>query len=141
MFTSSAWKRLTGRGKLDSATRGVDKKGAVAAQGKQLQIERKDPMDDDPTIKQEDQVASVVADTTTTMNLSNLALGPSVAIDQTFFAQSHAQGILFANMLTEQQHTFATGSAAAMRATAEIYGIDEKALQFPEIISKSAKSE
>lgn len=141
MFTSSAWKRLTGRGKLDSATRGVDKKGAVAAQGKQLQIERKDPMDDDRTIRHEDQVASVVADTTTTMNLSNLALGPSVAIDQTFFAQSHSQGVLFANMLAEQQHTFATGSAAAIKATAEIYGIDEKALKVPEMKPKSKKGQ
>lgn len=98
-------------------------------------------MDDDPAIKHEDNAESVWADTTTAMNLSNLALGPSVAIDQTFFAQSHAQGILFANMLTEQQHTFATGSAAAIKAAAEIYGIDEKALKIPEMMSKPKKSE
>ncbi len=98
-------------------------------------------MDDDPAIKHEDNVASVFADTTTAMNLSNLALGPSVAIDQTFFAQSHAHGILFANMLTEQQHTFATGSAAAIKAAAEIYGIDERALQIPEMMSTRDNSE
>lgn len=88
-------------------------------------------MGDEPQVKQQDAVSNAMADTTTQMNLSNLALGPSVAMDQTMYAQSHAQGILFANMLSEQQHTFATGQAAAIRAAAEIYGIDEKALHFP----------
>jgi hypothetical protein len=95
-------------------------------------IGRRAHMNEKEQAEQRDTVSSIVADTMTAMNLGSLSLAPAVAIDQTLFAQSQAQGVLFANMLTEQQNTFVTGHAAAIKATAEIYGIEEAALHFPD---------
>ncbi len=75
--------------------------------------------------------AETVVEAMAALNLNSLSLCPTVAMDQTMYAQSQAQGILFANQLTEQQQMFATGHAAMLKLTAEIYGLEEQALHMP----------
>ncbi|MFC4347536.1 RebB family R body protein [Kordiimonas lipolytica] len=87
--------------------------------------------DQNTTKKSKATTAETVTEAVAALNLNNLALGPIVAMDQSMFAQSQAQGMLFANQLTEQQHTFATGHAAMIKLAAEIYGIEEQTLHMP----------
>jgi len=75
--------------------------------------------------------AETVVEAMAALNLNSLSLCPTVAMDQTMYAQSQAQGILFANQLTEQQQMFATGHAAMLKLTAEIYGLEEQTLHMP----------
>jgi len=68
-------------------------------------------------------VAPEVTDGITQANVQELGTVPAVSIDQTILAQSQAQGVLFANMVSDQQRQINAGQAATLKCAAEIFGI------------------
>src|SRR5215471_8794860 len=62
------------------------------------------------------QAADQVAQT----NLMTLGLGPAMAMVHAYLAQAHAQGIMFANSVHQQQQEAMVGLALASESAAKI---------------------
>ncbi|TNE62637.1 MAG: cobalt transporter ApaG [Alphaproteobacteria bacterium] len=73
-----------------------------------------------------DGVDQMVTDAVTQANVTTLANGPAVATDQAYFAHTQAHGVLFANMVGDQQRQSAAGLAAALTSAARIFGLADK---------------
>jgi len=73
-----------------------------------------------------DTVDEQATDAVTQTNVTTLGSGPALAVDQSLFAQTQAQGILFANMIGDQQRQSAAGLAASLASAARIFGLSNK---------------
>ncbi len=71
----------------------------------------------------QDQVDSLVTDSVTQANVTSLGNAPAVSVDQTYLSQAQAQGVLFANMVNNQQQLAMAGQATAIESTVQIYNM------------------
>ncbi len=67
-----------------------------------------------------------VTDAVTQANVTVLGHGPAVSVGQSFYSQSQAQGILFANMVNNQQQLATAGQASMLESALKIYKIGEQ---------------
>lgn len=67
--------------------------------------------------------AEQTADALAQATLSTLGHNAALSLDQSLMAQSQAHGVLFANMVSEQQRLVAAGGSAAIKNAAEILGV------------------
>ena len=67
--------------------------------------------------------APQITDSVTQANMTTLGTGPATALVQTFLSQAQAQGILFANMVNEQQQLCVTGHATTVQSVMRILSI------------------
>lgn len=68
-------------------------------------------------------VSEQITDSVTATNALAMGLNSAYSLDQSILAHSQAHGVLFANMISEQQQFVAAGQAAAIRMAADFYGI------------------
>lgn len=75
------------------------------------------------TDENEALVPDQVTDSVASANTLTMGLNAVYAMDQGFLAHSQAHGVLFANMINEQQQFIAAGQAASIKMAADLYGI------------------
>lgn len=68
-------------------------------------------------------VSGQVTDSLATVNTLAQGLNAAYSLDQSILAHSQAHGVLFANMISEQQQFVSTGQAASIKMAADLYGI------------------
>mgnify|MGYP000275952329 CR=1 FL=1 len=67
-----------------------------------------------------------ITDAVTQANVTVLGQGPAVSVGQSFYSQSQAQGILFANMVNNQQQLATVGQVSMLESALKIYKIGEE---------------
>ena len=69
-------------------------------------------------------VAPQVTDAVTQSNMTVLGSGPSVSTVQSIMTLAQAQGVLFANMVNNQQQLAMSSQASTAEAVAQILGVE-----------------
>ena len=68
-------------------------------------------------------VENQITDSVASANTLTMGLNAAYGMDQSMLAHSQAHGVLFANMINEQQQFMAAGQAASLKMAADFYGI------------------
>lgn len=73
---------------------------------------------------EKEEVAPQITDAISQANVTGLGLTPSFALAQSNLAFAQSQGVLFANMISDQQQQSTSGAAAIVKCVQELLGDD-----------------
>ncbi len=83
---------------------------------------------DEPNIPHYDQVSYVnpqITDSVTQANVAALSISPAVSAMQSYLSLSQAQGVLFANMVNNQQQLAMAGQVAVVEGIIQLFGLNK----------------
>ncbi len=83
---------------------------------------------DEPNIPHYDQVSYVnpqITDSVTQANVEVLSVGPAISAVQSYLSLSQAQGVLFANMVNNQQQLAMAGQVAVVEGIIQLFGLNK----------------
>ncbi|MCC9625639.1 RebB family R body protein [Thalassospira sp. MA62] len=76
-------------------------------------------------MKQSEQVDEQITDSVTQTNTTVVGNGPAIGTMQSYLSQAHAQGVLFANMVNEQQQLSVAGLATTMECAKSTLSVSD----------------
>lgn len=83
---------------------------------------------DEPNIPHYDQVSYVnpqITDSVTQANVAAISISPAVSAMQSYLSLSQAQGVLFANMVNNQQQLAMAGQVAVVEGIIQLFGLNK----------------
>ena len=83
---------------------------------------------DEPRIPHYDQASYVnpqITDSVTQANVAALSISPAVSAMQSYLSLSQAQGVLFANMVNNQQQLAISGQVAVVEGIIQLFGLNK----------------
>ncbi len=83
---------------------------------------------DEPNIPHYDQASYVnpqITDSVTQANVAALSISPAVSAMQSYLSLSQAQGVLFANMVNNQQQLAISGQVAVVEGIIQLFGLNK----------------
>ena len=83
---------------------------------------------DEPNIPHYDQASYVnpqITDSVTQANVEVLSVGPAISAVQSYLSLSQAQGVLFANMVNNQQQLAMAGQVAVVEGIIQLFGLNK----------------
>ncbi len=81
-----------------------------------------------PRILRYDQASYVnpqITDSVTQANVAALSISPAVSAMQSYLSLSQAQGVLFANMVNNQQQLAISGQVAVVEGIIQLFGLNK----------------
>ena len=82
---------------------------------------------DEPNIPHYDQVSYVnpqITDSITQANVAAVSISPAISAMQSYLSLSQAQGVLFANMVSNQQQLAMSGQVAVVEGIIQLFGLN-----------------
>ncbi len=83
---------------------------------------------DEPNIPHYDQASYVnpqITDSVTQANVEVLSVGPAISAVQSYLSLSQAQGVLFANMVNNQQQLAMAGQVAVVEGIIQLVNLND----------------
>ena len=83
---------------------------------------------DEPNIPHYDQVSYVnpqITDSITQANVAAVSISPAISAMQSYLSLSQAQGVLFANMVSNQQQLAMSGQVAVVEGIIQLFGLNK----------------
>ena len=83
---------------------------------------------DEPNTPHYDRVSYVnpqITDSVTQANVAAVSISPAISAMQSYLSLSQAQGVLFANMVSNQQQLAMSGQVAVVEGIIQLFGLNK----------------